>query len=144
MILGNGTASARRAAEKTALPVPPALVIRWGWDLWCHSVPALTFLGILSQLEVAATTLCPLHSHQLLCLCSTVVALWHWASLVAGVYVLLWAITNEPELFSLPKTAPKPAQFLWVNSLCALWEGCGLFLYLDHHKVFLSALSWCS
>lgn len=106
MVLGNGTATARHPAEKTARPVPPASVVRWGWDLWCDSVPVLAFLGILSQLEVAATTQCPLHSHQLLCLCSGVVAPWHWASVVLGVYVLLWAITNEPELlfFSLPKT----------------------------------------
>lgn len=33
---------------------------------------------------------------------------------------------------------------VWVISLYTLWESCGLFLYLDHHKVFVSALSWCS
>lgn len=31
-----------------------------------------------------------------------------------------------------------------LNSQFALWESCGLFLYLDHHKVLLTALSWRS
>lgn len=31
--------------------------------------------------------------------------------MVAGVCVLLWAITIEPEIFSVPKAGPKPGQF---------------------------------
>lgn len=65
-------------------------MVRQGWDFSCDcvicSVPALAFLGILSQLEVAG--LCPLPVHQLLCLHSRLVARQHCTSVMADISIL--------------------------------------------------------
>lgn len=128
------------------LPKHPAEKTELSQYLWQHyekvgtcdailcSVPALTFLGIRSQLGVAAP--CPSTATS----CSPCPAEW-WPRgdlCGAGVCVQLWAITNEQSSSHFLKLDLSLVSSIQVNSLCTLWESCGLFSYLGHHKVFHS------
>lgn len=137
MIPWNGTATARHPAGKTEL----SLCLKHRRDkvgtcpvILC-SVPALTFLGILSQLEVAVPSPSTATS------CSACAAEW-WPC--GPLWWLVFVCCCRQSLMSQSSLDLSLGSSVWVNSLYALWESCGLSLCLDQNKVFLTALSWCS
>lgn len=103
-------ASCREAAQ----PVPPASVTRWDWDL-CDSVLCACPRPPREPVTAGSGSSVSPPEPPAALLVQQSGARWHRAAVVAGVYVLLWAITNKPQLFSVPKTGPKPAQFRLGN-----------------------------
>lgn len=142
MILWNGTAAARHPAEKTELSL----------RLWHHhdkvgTLDAILCLSSPSSGSFPSWKWLPRVPSRATS-CSACPAEW-WPHSTGPLWWLVFVYCYGQSLLN-----QRSSQFLkldlslvssiQVNSLYTLWESCGWFLYLDHHKVFLTVVSWCS